>query len=244
MVFQDPMTRAQPGPARRQRRSRRRSWCTTRRARAGRPVRRCVELLERVGLVPAARLARAYPHQLSGGMRQRVMIAMALANRPQVLIADEPTTALDVTTQAQILDLLGELQREMGLALVLVTHDLGVVAGLADRVVVMYAGRVVEEAPVDQLFTRVRPSVHAGSARVGASRHRRRRAPLARHSRQPTGPRRAPAGVCVPPAVPASPRTAAGRRCPSCAGSATVTGPRVTSPTRCRPGNARYDARR
>ena len=107
-----------------------------------------------MGLVPAARLARAYPHQLSGGMRQRVMLAMALANRPQVLIADEPTTALDVTTQAQILELLGELQREMGLALVLVTHDLGVVAGLAERVVVMYAGRVVEEAPVDQLFTR------------------------------------------------------------------------------------------
>jgi ABC-type dipeptide/oligopeptide/nickel transport system ATPase component len=112
------------------------------------------ELLERVGLVPAARLARAYPHQLSGGMRQRVMLAMALANRPQVLIADEPTTALDVTTQAQVLELLAELQHEMGLALVLVTHDLGVVAGLAERVVVMYAGRVVEEAPVDQLFNR------------------------------------------------------------------------------------------
>jgi len=110
------------------------------------------ELLERVGLVPAARLARAYPHQLSGGMRQRVMLAMALANRPQVLIADEPTTALDVTTQAQVLELLAELQHEMGLALVLVTHDLGVVAGLGERVVVMYAGRVVEEAPVDQLF--------------------------------------------------------------------------------------------
>jgi oligopeptide/dipeptide ABC transporter ATP-binding protein len=112
------------------------------------------ELLERVGLVPAARLANAYPHQLSGGMRQRVMLAMALANGPRVLIADEPTTALDVTTQAQILELLVELQGEMGLALVLVTHDLGVVAGVADRVVVMYAGRVVEDAAVDRLFTR------------------------------------------------------------------------------------------
>ena len=134
-------------------------------------------------------------------MRQRVMIAMALANRPQVLIADEPTTALDVTTQAQILDLLGELQREMGLALVLVTHDLGVVAGLADRVVVMYAGRVVEEAPVDELFTRsghpytrgLLASVPRGTDDGRAAR---------RHPRQPTGPRRDPAGVCVPPAVP------------------------------------------
>jgi oligopeptide/dipeptide ABC transporter ATP-binding protein len=112
-----------------------------------------LELLEQVGITPAAR-ARAYPHELSGGMRQRVMIAMALANRPQVLIADEPTTALDVTTQAQILELLASLQREMGLALVIVTHDLGIVAGIADRVVVMYAGRVVEEATADRLFTR------------------------------------------------------------------------------------------
>jgi len=113
-----------------------------------------LELLERVGLTPAAARARAYPHELSGGMRQRVMLAMALANRPRVLIADEPTTALDVTTQAQIIDLILELQREMGLALVLVTHDLGVVAGIADRIVVMYAGRVVEEAPADRLFAR------------------------------------------------------------------------------------------
>jgi oligopeptide/dipeptide ABC transporter ATP-binding protein len=113
---------------------------------------RAVEMLERVEL-PASR-ARDYPHQLSGGMRQRVMLAMALANRPRALIADEPTTALDVTTQAQILELLGELQREMGLALVVVTHDLGVVAGLADRVVVMYAGRVVEEGRVDELFAK------------------------------------------------------------------------------------------
>ena len=113
---------------------------------------RAVEMLERVGLSPAGARARAYPHELSGGMRQRVMMAMALANRPQVLIADEPTTALDVTTQAQILELLVDLQGEMGLALVIVTHDLGVVAGVADRVAVMYAGRVVEEGPVDALF--------------------------------------------------------------------------------------------
>jgi oligopeptide/dipeptide ABC transporter ATP-binding protein len=113
---------------------------------------RAIEMLERVGVVPAARRARAYPHELSGGMRQRVMLAMALVNRPQVLIADEPTTALDVTTQSQILELLGELQREMGLALVLVSHDLGVVAGMADRVLVMYAGRIVEEGSVGDVF--------------------------------------------------------------------------------------------
>jgi oligopeptide/dipeptide ABC transporter ATP-binding protein len=113
---------------------------------------RAVEMLERVGVTPAARRARAYPHELSGGMRQRVMLAMALVNRPRVLIADEPTTALDVTTQAQILELLGELQREMGLALVLVSHDLGVVAGIADRVLVMYAGRIVEEGPAHRVY--------------------------------------------------------------------------------------------
>jgi oligopeptide/dipeptide ABC transporter ATP-binding protein len=114
---------------------------------------RAVEILDRVGVTPARRRVRAYPHELSGGMRQRVMLAMALVNRPQVLIADEPTTALDVTTQAQILELIVGLQHEMGLALVLVSHDLGVVAGVADRVLVMYAGRIVEEGTVDEIFS-------------------------------------------------------------------------------------------
>ena len=115
---------------------------------------RAVGLLERVGIAPASERSRDYPHQLSGGQRQRVMLAMAIANRPDVLIADEPTTALDVTTQAQILELLRDLQEEMGLALLVITHDLGVVAGIADRVVVMYAGRVVEEGPVDEVYAR------------------------------------------------------------------------------------------
>jgi peptide/nickel transport system ATP-binding protein len=113
---------------------------------------RAVELLDLVHIPDPARRVHEYPHQLSGGMRQRVMIAMALACDPRILIADEPTTALDVTIQAGILDLLRELRQRLGTAIVLITHNLGVVADLADRVVVMYAGRKVEEAPVEELF--------------------------------------------------------------------------------------------
>jgi len=118
--------------------------------------RRVVELLDLVGIPDPERRASAFPHEFSGGMRQRAMIAMAIANDPDVIVADEPTTALDVTIQAQILDVLRTAQRETGAALVLVSHDLGVIAGLADRVAVMYAGRIVEVAPVDELFARPR----------------------------------------------------------------------------------------
>jgi oligopeptide/dipeptide ABC transporter ATP-binding protein len=113
---------------------------------------RAVEMLARVGIPDPGQRARAYPHQLSGGMAQRVMIAMALAAGPELLIADEPTTALDVTIQAQILDLMSHLRFEFGMAMVLITHDLGVVAEMSERVAVMYAGQIVEEAPTSTLF--------------------------------------------------------------------------------------------
>jgi peptide/nickel transport system ATP-binding protein len=115
---------------------------------------RAVELLDLVRIPAPARRVREYPHQLSGGMRQRVMIAMALACDPKLLVADEPTTALDVTIQAGILDLMRDIRERLGTAIVLITHNLGVVADIADRVLVMYAGRKVEEAPVDELFGR------------------------------------------------------------------------------------------
>ncbi|WP_102223446.1 ABC transporter ATP-binding protein [Acidimangrovimonas sediminis] len=118
----------------------------------GQARKRAAELLELVGIPDAARRLKDYPHQFSGGMRQRVMIAIALACDPKVLIADEPTTALDVTIQAQILELVKDLREKLGMAIVWITHDLGVIAGIADRVMVMYGGQVVEQAPSRELF--------------------------------------------------------------------------------------------
>ena len=128
----------------------------------GEARRKAIELLELVGIPDPTQRIDQYPHQFSGGMRQRVMIAMALACEPELLLADEPTTALDVTIQAQILDLIRDLAAERGTAVILVTHDLGVVAGIADRVAVMYAGRIVETGPVERLFATPRHPYTAG----------------------------------------------------------------------------------
>jgi len=137
-----------------------------------------VRALELVEMPDAAERAAGYPHQLSGGMRQRVMIAMALSCGPRLLIADEPTTALDVTIQAQILELLDSLRARLGMALLLITHDLGVVAERAERVLVMYAGRVIEEGPVDRVFAEPHHPYTRGLLR-SVPRLGRERAPLA-----------------------------------------------------------------
>ena len=154
MIFQDPMTSLNPYL----RVGRQLTEVLEQHERMGRSAARAraIDMLARVGIPEPAVRFDGYPHEMSGGMRQRVMIAMALLCKPEILIADEPTTALDVTVQAQILDLMRDLRREYGTAVVLITHDLGVVAGTADEVAVMYAGRIVEQAPTAELFAHPR----------------------------------------------------------------------------------------
>jgi len=150
MIFQDPMTSLNPSLKVRAQLSevlvRHQGFAQDK------AEKEAIDMLERVGIPAPARRANSYPHELSGGMRQRVMIAMALLCRPKILIADEPTTALDVTVQAQMLELFRNLTTDFGTALVLITHDLGVVAGVADKMMVMYGGRAVERGTVDELF--------------------------------------------------------------------------------------------
>lgn len=150
MIFQEPMTAL--NPVQRIGKQISESLILHRGMNKREALKESVDLLERVGIPAPERRVMEYPHQLSGGMRQRVVIAIALACKPDLLIADEPTTALDVTVQSQILELMEDLQNEMGMSTILITHDLGVIAGHCDEVVVMYAGRVVERAPVKELY--------------------------------------------------------------------------------------------
>jgi oligopeptide/dipeptide ABC transporter ATP-binding protein len=160
---------------------------------------RAVDLLHKVGIPDAHRRLDDHPHQFSGGMRQRVVIAIGLSCDPEVLIADEATTALDVTTQAQIVELIDELQDELGMAVVWITHDLGVVAGIADRVLVMYAGQVVEDAPVDELYASPRHPYTIGLLRSLPVLGETERRELSSIPGLPPAPTRLPAGCAFHP---------------------------------------------
>jgi oligopeptide/dipeptide ABC transporter ATP-binding protein len=167
--------------------------------------RRAIEALDRAAVPEPLRRARQYPHELSGGLRQRVLIAMALAAGPSVLIADEPTTALDVTVQAQILELLAQLRRDLHLSLIFITHDLGVVAQIAERVLVMYAGRMVEEGPTQEVLRNPRHPYTEGLLRAAPRLHRNKVRPI---------PGAVPALEALPPGCSFGPRCE--RHLPDC----------------------------
>ncbi|MGH8231615.1 MAG: ABC transporter ATP-binding protein [Steroidobacteraceae bacterium] len=197
MVFQDPMTAL--NPYLRIGRQITEVLCVHRGASQRAARQRAVQMLEAVHIPDAERRLRQYPHELSGGMRQRVMIAIALITEPEVVLADEPSTALDVTVQAQILSLFQELRARTGAAIVLVTHDLGVIAEAADRVAVMYAGRIVEQAPVHELFAHPRHPYTEGLQQSIPRIDAPRPAQLPSIGGAPPDPARLPAGCAFAP---------------------------------------------
>ncbi len=203
---------------------------------AGRRVarRRAVEMLGRVGIPQPAQRVDQYPHEFSGGMRQRVMIAMALVNDPDLLIADEPTTALDVTVQAQILDLLADLQAEFNSAIILITHDLGVVSQVADEVLVMYGGRGVEHGSVEQVLRRPQhPYTWGLLASVPSLHGARGRGPGADPG-QPTEPDQPADRLRVPPPLPDTPSAPTAGRWPRCRTCGRYASGAIWSPATCR----------
>ncbi len=192
MIFQDPMTSLNPYLTINRQMT---EVLVTHKGMSEADARRAaIAMLDRVQIPEAARRIDMYPHEFSGGMRQRAMIAMALLCQPELLIADEPTTALDVTVQAQILDLMNELRRDFNMALVLITHDLGVIAGLADRVLVMYAGRIVESGPVIDIFKRPQHPYTHGLLRSMPRLDETKGERLATIAGQPPNLQRLPAG--------------------------------------------------
>jgi ABC-type dipeptide/oligopeptide/nickel transport system ATPase component len=201
MIFQDPMTVAEPGP---QDRGQIVEQIQEHEALPDQQAReRAVELLDKVGIPRARERIDNYPFEFSGGMRQRVMIALALSCNPSVLIADEPTTALDVTIQAQILQRMRELRDETGAAIILVTHDLGVVADIADRIAVMYSGRIVEQGTLDEIFYDPQHPYTWGLARVDHARGPPTPGAPARHQGPAALAGESPRGLPLPPALPA-----------------------------------------
>ena len=233
MIFQDPMTSLNPtlqgADA-----TVAKCWSSTGVRASSKAVKTAIEMLERVGIPEPVKRANAYPHELSGGMRQRVMIAMALLCQPKILIADEPTTALDVTVQAQMLDLFKTLTDDFGTALVLITHDLGVVAGVADRMMVMYGGRCGGEGDGGRPVLRSAPSLYAGAAAFDAAC--RKADGAARSDPGPAAEPRAPAeGLRVPSALRlplrAVPRGAAAAASRSATAATRPAGTRAAWPT-------------
>ena len=198
---------------------------------------RAIEMLDLVGIPEARKRAKMYPHEFSGGMRQRAMIAMAITCKPDLLIADEPTTALDVTVQAQVLEVLIDIKDEIDSGIILITHDLGVVAGLADQVMVMYAGRQVEMGTVDEIFYESRHPYTLGLLASLPRLDDTGDEPLVPITGSPPSLIRRPVRLPLPPALPlrAAARASATPRCRSCGWSpATPTGPRATTPRRSR----------